>query len=491
VRNRNTVGNKLDELRIEQESLLDRAQAILAKAKAEDNRELTKAEGEEVDAAMARLDEVTAEVHKLDGTITSNALALANELKGILAMPRGRKTEADPIQPNGGMDMSAGSFDVITPRQQLPARPIVAGPKSYERIFNVAKPQAGGWKNAGEFWAALVGGRWDPRFQNAYSGASEGVDSGGGFTVPGSFSAEMMNMMLEENFFLRFADVIPGIQGTASFPMWDDQDQSTSAIAGLGAYWVGEGVDATPVIPKLRRVVMRLSKLMTLVPVTNELLEDNAADFAQRLQRAIAQNLSFVLLWSFFNADGVGKPLGIRNAPCTITQSRTAGTSAGSVTAADLVGMYSRLSPSSVPNAAFVAHRTNLPSLLLMTISTGNSASPIYLPGNPGNLANAPSGTLLGRPLYISEAVPEATSTAHGSISLVDATQYAVALGPNLGAEAGPQIAASEHAAFVSDQTLVRARLRVAGAPKRDLPITPTFGTLTHSPFVQLAQRST
>jgi HK97 family phage major capsid protein len=325
--------------------------------------------------------------------------------------------------------------------------------------------------------------------QSAYSpGAAESPDSAGGYTVPGSFSAELLNLMLEQNWFLRLADVIPGIAGTASFPMWDDADQSIGG-AGLNSYWVSEGTEIPPVAPKLRRVVMRLAKLATLVPITSELMEDNSADFSRRLQEAIAENLAYVLLWTFANGSGVGRPLGWRNASCTITQNRTAGTTAGAVTANDIVGMFSRLSPSSVPNAVWAVHRTNLPAMLTMTISTGNSASPIYMPSD--NLANAPSGTLLGRPLYITEAVPEATSTAHGSISLVDPTQYVVGVGPNLGVNAAPRIDVSDQAAFTSDQLLVRAKLRVAGQPKRDVPITASFGSLTHSPFVMLAQRST
>ena len=113
----------------------------------------------------------------------------------------------------------------------------------------------------------------------------------------------------------------------------------------------------------------------------------------------------------------------------------------------------------------------------LCTLKIGDT--PIYLPGN--SLANAPYGTLLGKPVNFIEQANAVKSK--GDILLADMSQYLITDKRNT------EATQSIHVRFVYDETAFRFIYRVDGQPAWSSAKTPYKGSQAKSPFVTLAAR--
>ena len=136
-------------------------------------------------------------------------------------------------------------------------------------------------------------------------------------------------------------------------------------------------------------------------------------------------------------------------------------------------------------NATWLLNQDVEPQLFAMVVAGSSSDVPVWLPaGSPmSNLANAPNGTLLGRPIVPHQACE--TLGDHGDILLCDLRQYIIGY-----KTAGPQFASSIHLYFDYGMTAVRATWRLAGMPKGSTTIAARDGSATYSPFVSLAERA-
>jgi HK97 family phage major capsid protein len=480
MRNRTSKSERIGELREQQAKLIEASQAILTQADIEQKRDLTPAEVKVIDENMGQVDELGVEIAELDGSTLAMATAIADQLKAHLATPKGRKTQPDPV----GSPIDGSASAELRPQGGGIGRAL------YAQMFPAiaARGGLGGFKDAAEVWRTLISGRGDARFDAMRAmynaGAKEVPGDSGGFAVPPAFSSRLLDLALETDFFRALADVVPAVPQSITFPLWDDSNhQNTAGVAGLGPTWRGESELIPSSTPKLRRVTMVLRKLALMIACSNELLEDAGGDFVPRLEAAMARNIGFTMLFQWLNGSGAGVPMGVRSAPATVNVTRTANTGVGGVAVGDVTGMFARLNPAVAERAIWIAHPTNLPSLLGMANSTAATATPVYLPNN--NVAGSPSGTLLGRPIRYTEVVPHASSTEHGSLILGAPSEYLIALGPDI------RIERSFDAGFQTDETWIRGKTRIDGIPKRDAAITPTWGSQTLGDFVMLSQRST
>jgi HK97 family phage major capsid protein len=99
------------------------------------------------------------------------------------------------------------------------------------------------------------------------------------------------------------------------------------------------------------------------------------------------------------------------------------------------------------------------------------------------NAAEAPFGTLLGRPVEVTEHNETLGTT--GDIVFADMSQYALAV------RGGIKSAFSMHVAFTSEQNCWRFSYRVDGQPYMNKVLTPAKGTSnTLAPFVKLDTRA-
>jgi hypothetical protein len=127
--------------------------------------------------------------------------------------------------------------------------------------------------------------------------------------------------------------------------------------------------------------------------------------------------------------------------------------------------MIARLPPGSFTNAVWIVNNDVLPALFTLTL--GNY--PIYLPvgQSVGGIQLSPYGTLLGRPVFVSQHAN--TFSSQGDVLLVDLSYY-----QTITKAGGMQTATSMHLYFDADLT--------AFAPPSAWTANPRSGTRSRLP---------
>ena len=165
----------------------------------------------------------------------------------------------------------------------------------------------------------------------------------------------------------------------------------------------------------------------------------------------------------FLRGTGAGQPLGVINAPRTITVANDTGQAASSIVYENIVTMHSRLHPQCLGRAVWIANPTALPQLLQLSVPVGTGGS--HVP-----VLNETAGTysILGRPLLLTSKLP-ALGT-RGDLMLVDRSQYVIGESP------GIVVASSDHHKVLQGQRVWLAFTRIDGQPKWAAPYTPQHG---------------
>lgn len=308
--------------------------------------------------------------------------------------------------------------------------------------------------------------------------ANEGSGADGGFTIPPQFASTIFQLSLLDDAFLPMTDQTTVGGNGMVFP----KDETTPwGTNGVRAYWQAEATAATATKPVFGTQAMRLHKLMALAPVTNELLDDSAA-LGSYLAPLMGRSITWKTNEAIMFGTGAGQPLGLfTNAgnagSCAIVQAKEAGQATATVNVNNVANMIARLIPGSYAKSYWLITPDLLPALFTMTL--GNY--PIYLPASAGVQGN-PYGTLLGRPIIVSQHAPAFSS--QGDISLIDFSYYRT-----ITKASGVAIDQSMHLYFDADATAFRATFRLDGGAKIAAPITQAKGSKTLSPFIQLAAR--
>jgi HK97 family phage major capsid protein len=142
--------------------------------------------------------------------------------------------------------------------------------------------------------------------------------------------------------------------------------------------------------------------------------------------------------------------------------------------------MWSRLWARGEQAAIWTINRDVLPQLFTMTIGTGATSQPVYMP--PTRASGQPYGTIFGRPVISMEQC--STLGTVGDIMLLDLSQYILA------DKGGINAAQSIHVRFIYDEMTFRFTYRVDGQPAWPQALTPASGSAnTLSPFVALQTR--
>ena len=305
---------------------------------------------------------------------------------------------------------------------------------------------------------------------------NEGSAQDGGFLVPPQFAQEIFQLSLGEDSLLPLTDNVEITGNTMAFP----KDETTPwGTNGIRAYWQGEANPAGATKPVLGLSTLRLKKLMALVPVTDELLDDTNA-LSTYLPDKIATSIRWKTNESILFGAGTGLPVGCMTNATTVTVAKESGQATQTLQAQNLAKMISRLPPGSFGKAVWIVNNDVLPALF--TLMLGNY--PIYLPtGLPvGGIQVSPYGTLLGRPVFVSQHAN--SFSAAGDVLLADLSYY-----QTITKAGGMQTATSMHLYFDSDLTAFRTTFRMDGQSKIAAPIAPAKGNATLSPFVQLGAR--
>ena len=327
---------------------------------------------------------------------------------------------------------------------------------------------------------AGAGGRPDERLligaaaPTTFSNESSGGD--GGFAVPPEYSREIWNLSLMEDSLIPMTDNTPINGNSMVFP----QDETTPwGTDGVRAYWAAEASAATQTKVKMGVASLRLNKLMALMPITDELTEDAAALGAYLLDKG-ATSIRWKANEAIFQGTGAGQPQGLMNSAAMVEVAKESGQAASTLDPKNLAKMIARLPPGSYGKSVWVIGPDSLPALF--TLSLGNY--PIYLPQGGGvpALQGSPYGSLLGRPVMVSQHA-EAFSSA-GDVQLHDLSYYRT-----ITKAGGIETATSMHLFFDAGATAFRVTFRMDGAPKLKAAISQAKGANTLSPFVRLGAR--
>lgn len=386
-----------------------------------------------------------------------------NQIEGFKS--QGRKSKPMPTQ--NGADMYGNP---------------TGNPRHFNALFGGNQDTRTPFKDIGQFARAVAVN--DPRlFQNA-AGMSGTVGGEGGYFVPQTFLAGLVDGSLQDEAVRPRALVVPMPSSSMTLPMFKTADRSNS-FAGLEPEVKAEGDTGTNQKAQTRLMTMTAHKLMILVPTTTELMDDGGPVFTTMLEKYMKDALSQRLDEAFIVGNQSGGPLGIVSAPCTVSVAKETSQVAATVVPENLAKMIARLAPGSFKNAVWLAHSSVLASLFVMATKVKNVAGTENVGGfGPNWLSVAADGqmSLLGRPLIVSDRC-EPLGTV-GDIILADLTQYLV------GIRQDARLAVDTSVGFKSDETYFKLTMRVDGMPLLNEPITPRRGSDTLSPFVTLATRS-
>lgn len=443
------MSKRLMTLRQKRAQVRDEARAITAAADKE-NRDLTAEEAAQVDSLIAKASDIQASIEQEER---------------LADLDR----QASPIH----------HVNQQTAAEEQESTGIIRGSAAIDG--RSLDPKAG-FANFGEFCqavrvASVNGGARDPRLDIMGAApttyGNEGTGADGGFLVPTDFSNTIRDWSLGQDSFLAMADGNPVSGNSMVFP----RDETTPwGSNGVRAYWEAEAATATQTKPNIGTDTLRLHKLFALVPVTDEILAD-----APMMSGYLTKKTGASILWktndALVNGSGAGMPLGYMNAGCLVSVAKETSQTADTINVQNIVKMFARMPASSMRNAVWLINNDAMPQIMLLTL--GNK--PIYMP--PNGAADAPFGTLLGRPIILSQSAQ--TVGDKGDIAFVDWTQYNA-----ITKAGGIDYATSIHLFFDSGATAFRATFRVDGMPWPKSSITPANGTNNLSPFVTLDERA-
>lgn len=438
------MSKKLRELQTRKAGLIKEARALTERASAE-SRDLSEEETTAFDTLKGRIDAASAAIDREAALIAEEAqMAMSVEVPSGALISVSESRAADPRH---GFQ-SVGEFMQAVYQAEKP------GQSLDERL--------------------LIGGGRGAAAPGAYGNEASGQD--GGFLVPPQFAQDIFRLSLGEDSLLPLTDNVEISGNSMAFP----KDETTPwGTNGIRAYWQGEASSATATKPVLGLATLRLKKLMALVPTTDELLEDTNA-LTSYLPEKVADSIRWKTNESILFGAGNGVPIGAMTAGATVTVAKESGQATQTLVPQNLAKMISRLPPGSFAKSVWIVNNDVLPALFTLTL--GNY--PIYMPNGltVGGIQVSPYGTLLGRPVFVSQHAN--TFSSQGDVLLVDLSYY-----QTITKAGGLQTATSMHLYFDADLTAFRTTFRMDGQSKIAAAISPAKGSASMSPFIQLGAR--
>jgi hypothetical protein len=197
-------------------------------------------------------------------------------------------------------------------------------------------------------------------------------------------------------------------------------------------------------------------------------LLDDANALTSYLPEKVAVSIRWKANESILFGAGNGIPLGCMNGGAIVTVAKESGQATQTLLTQNLAKMIARLPPGSFTNAVWIVNNDVLPALFTLTL--GNY--PIYLPvgQSVGGIQLSPYGTLLGRPVFVSQHAN--TFSSQGDVLLVDLSYY-----QTITKAGGMQTATSMHLYFDADLTAFRTTFRMDGQSKIHEPDRPGQGS--------------
>ncbi|KKN71032.1 hypothetical protein LCGC14_0424490 [marine sediment metagenome] len=439
---------KLKDLLARLAAIKTEAKAICDAADSDNAGDITEDQKKVFDALMVEKDEVNANIKRL-------------EQLGDMDASAGRVTEPSaPANPDPG------------PRATVHDRAEEDPMRGFAHVADFAMAVRAASARPGAEAYGL-----DPRLNigaDAPTNFHRETGSSDGFMVPPMIVQTVWDMIFDGEGILNAVAPEP----TESNQVQISRDESTPwSSTGLQANWASEGVQLSPSRLLTEQSNVQLHKLHAFVTATEELLSD-----APRLNNRLTKGAAAVIKWVADDAivlgDGVGKPLGWQTSGALVTIAKEAAQAADTIVSANVLKMFARLLAIQSRGAFWLAHKSTLPQLAVLTI--GNQ--PVYTQVGTG-IQDMPAARLLGMPIVWSEHAQVVGDL--NDINLVSPMGYYATTKAG-----GMKFAQSMHLFFDFDVQAFRWTFRLGGQPYLSAPVTPANGGDTLSHFITLAARA-
>ena len=304
----------------------------------------------------------------------------------------------------------------------------------------------------------------------------EGQGSMGAFTVPTEASNRIFNVALEESVVRPHASIIRMNSDSITLSRIVDTTHASTVLGGIVASWTAEGGTLSEKNPSFGQMTLKARKLPGYCYTSAEWLDDSIVSAEDFLTQAFGEAIAFYADNAYINGTGVNEPLGVINAPCTITVSAEGSQTADTVWEENIKKMDKQLDPRSQNNAIWYINHEVKPQLYPL-----QNATPADSLTQPEQAADGVY--LLGHKLRVTEKCPKPGDV--GDIILADFRRYVIA-------DRGLTITSSKYLKFESDQVAWRFVYRGDGQPIPANTLIPKNATssLETSPFVILAARA-
>jgi len=297
----------------------------------------------------------------------------------------------------------------------------------------------------------------------------------GGYLVPVELLLTIMETVNETALIRPRACVVPMATASTLMPLPNAQTVQAAGTSpffgGMTMNWLIEAQNeaTTESEPTFRQVELKANDLVGYALSSRNLMEDAGKGLEAWLIRLFAEAVGWFEDYAFLRGDGLGKPIGMLTTPAAIAVTRNTGSH---VKLVDIAGMAAKLLPVSWTRAIWAVHPTVIADLIQLSTSAyiANMYAKDY----------GPIGTLLTRPVYVTEKLP-ALGTA-GDIMLLDPHLYLIGDRQRMEVD----VASYGPAAFATNQDQWRIIQRVDGQPFFQKPITLQDGSTTASISIHL-----
>ncbi len=321
--------------------------------------------------------------------------------------------------------------------------------------------------------------------RKAPEGMNETDAADGGYSVIPEWSKEIFSKVKNYPDLLGMTTRQTISGNTLNIPAIDEVSLENGAGnrgGGIRAYYVGEGNTVTTSFPAMTQVQAVLKTLAVIIPVTNQLLEDNSYNLDQFLGEKVGEEFVFQFDYGVISGSGSGEPTGILQQDSLVVVDAEGGQAAASIVYPNIRKMWAALWPASRANCVWLVNPQVFQALLGMTFPTSSGTVSAF-----GGLTFSAHDEfpmrIFGRPVI--ECLMSPDFGAEGDIILADLKALWTAEHPTL------QVAVSDQVFFTSLQTLFRWVYRYdIKSPWTDV-ITDFNGHYDYSPFVTLAARGT
>lgn len=291
-------------------------------------------------------------------------------------------------------------------------------------------------------YVAKYGDRWAEKAQSI---GTIGSGTSGGVLVPTTVADSIVSKQFYISPLRQISTVIQNMPANLQLP---------SENTLVQAYWVAEGSPGTDSGEVFDPNILTPHKLMGIDSFTSEILADAATN--PSIQNYVEQRFAVALALAendaFTNGDGTGKPFGFRSSAITPGSVAQAG---AALAYDDVVKLKYALKTAYRKVAVYVVSSAAAQALETIKDTLGR---PIWREG----LAEATPATLLGRPVYIVDEIPDnlGAGTDATEIWYGDFKNYFIGDRGDLRIDYG-----TNGTDFANDKISLRMAKRVAGRP--------------------------